>query len=517
MEKYQSDVWDIEDALGFGGAGDVVAGMVLEVEPPFTLGVVGKWGSGKTSVMRTAFATLGGEVLKRSAKLAKDLPECDEALWKRYAYNAEPPRPRPLAWAEDGAIKAAAESSLCVWFSPWQHQNEANPLLPLLTEVREQFGAWLKLKSGAKAFNRRGGLAALSLLEGVIDAAATLALGKNIHVARGAGETVRKAWRGAAPIVDEPGDGQRFHLMFQEAVENLLTSVAEKSDTDELGGGARLVIFVDDLDRCEESVVVSLLESIKLYLGSRRCVFVLGLDDGAVLGALANQWPGRSREDNREYLDKLFQATIGVPQPRPEQVVHGVQAQLLAHRIEAEAAAEAAKDVQRLLEPNPRKIKNFTNGLCAAWALGQGRGRGGETVTFALRRLVLFHYLRNFHRPVWRVLEREPETLKLLHHLLTNGSESEPPRLESLEMDDQRLALEMFSRAFTHVLRGLAEEKPEKTHRRMELEKAVELFVERVDRKRSDEVLKQLFDKLVSPEESLDENYLMLPEVKPNP
>ncbi|MBL3529498.1 MAG: hypothetical protein JMN27_18145 [gamma proteobacterium endosymbiont of Lamellibrachia anaximandri] len=32
--------------------------MALDTDPPFTLGITGKWGSGKTSVMRTAFATL---------------------------------------------------------------------------------------------------------------------------------------------------------------------------------------------------------------------------------------------------------------------------------------------------------------------------------------------------------------------------------------------------------------------------------------------------------------------------
>lgn len=40
--------------------------------PPFTVGVTGKWGSGKTSVMRRAFATLGGRPIEQPLMLAKD-------------------------------------------------------------------------------------------------------------------------------------------------------------------------------------------------------------------------------------------------------------------------------------------------------------------------------------------------------------------------------------------------------------------------------------------------------------
>ena len=96
----------------------------------------------------------------------------------------------------------------------------------------------------------------------------------------------------------------------QSRIENL------ESDAKDLGKDARLVIFIDDLDRCEESVIVQLLESIKLYLHSQRCVFVLGVDPDAVLGALeVGIGKQRSEQSNAEYLEKLVQAQLEVPQP----------------------------------------------------------------------------------------------------------------------------------------------------------------------------------------------------------
>ena len=65
-ELYPNDTWSLSDDLGLGGVGDQVARTLLEAQAPFTLGVTGKWGSGKTSVLRRAFATLGGGPLEQA-------------------------------------------------------------------------------------------------------------------------------------------------------------------------------------------------------------------------------------------------------------------------------------------------------------------------------------------------------------------------------------------------------------------------------------------------------------------
>ena len=64
--KYINDEPVFGDASGMYRTGDLVARMALEVQPPFTLGVIGKWGSGKTSVLRRAFLTLGGRPVSQN-------------------------------------------------------------------------------------------------------------------------------------------------------------------------------------------------------------------------------------------------------------------------------------------------------------------------------------------------------------------------------------------------------------------------------------------------------------------
>nr|VFJ47453.1 MAG: KAP family P-loop domain-containing protein [Candidatus Kentron sp. FW] len=531
---YRNDLWTLDDDFSLGRAGDQVARMALEVEPPFTLGVTGKWGAGKTSVMRRAFATLGGQPIRQERTLAEPGEEGFGEQWDRLAWGNKERKEelKRQRWPEK--YFESTEGVFCVWFSPWQHQDEPNPLIPLVREIRAQFEArFSKFPKRGKnqASQWRGnGLAAIKLLEQVTGAALSLSTGIPASALSEAVNVVRQGWqeKNRDASFAEPSDGQRFHLLFEDAVDQILTTFSGPPKTNQTEGSyptlPRLILFIDDLDRCEEAIVVRLLEAIKLYLVSRRCVFVLGLDDSAVLDALTRYWQGRSEDSNREYLEKLFQATLAVPLPATSRVREAIAQQLDAHRIpEPERLAE---DIERLLEPNPRKIKNFVNGFCAAWALHDAHGwleeeaeskvrNSGELAVQeehgrAIRRFLIFHYLRLYHRPVWRLLERQPESLTILYAVITQRDRTDP--LESgMYPGEQRLLWEFYFRAFSHVLRNPGGEKGEERllHGNESLDKAVERFQQRQDRKRSDEYLCQLFRELTADYE-LNPRYLYL-------
>nr|VFK15954.1 MAG: Predicted P-loop ATPase, KAP-like [Candidatus Kentron sp. LFY] len=550
--RYRNDLWTLDDGFSLGRVGDQVARMALEVEPPFTLGVTGKWGAGKTSVMRRAFATLGGQPIRQERALAEPGEEGQGEQWAGLSWTNEE-RQKALAWPED--YFQSTEGVFCVWFSPWQHQNEENPLIPLLREIRIQFQAqiqtslrnqsddWQKLaektdrqkkhKENVKKVwtqCRSNGLASINLLARVSDAALSLSVGSSTPILSGtidAIHQVRQEGKDKDAELTALSDGQRFHLLFEDAVDQLLKThlgFKEKGNAPE-DNAPRLILFIDDLDRCEEGVIVRLLEAIKLYLSSRRCVFVLGLDDSAVLDVLTRHWQGRSEDSNREYLEKLFQAILAVPLPATSHVREAISSQLAVHGIPS--PRRLAEDIERLLEPNPRKIKNFVNGLCATWGLHDAPGwllkeeakskvkNSGEFAEEeerqrAVRRFLVFYYLRLYHRPVWRLLERQPESLDTLYGVIAQKEAIEPMG-DGADSGEQRLLREFYFRAFSHVLANpQGEGEGERLfHGNEPLDKAVERFQERQDRKRSDEYLCQLLLELTEGYE-LDPRYLYL-------
>ena len=372
---YLNDDWNISDDLGMGKAGDGLAKMALQVTAPFTIAVTGKWGSGKTSVMRRAFATLGGHPISQVMPLHQEAKtEINRDTWYRLSVvnmidlsennrlsAAIEQRKADLNWPKE--LQDCVENSFCVWFSPWQHQNAENPLIPLLLEIQAQFLLRYKLQQQFKKLSRQAGLAAITLLERVANLA--LSLKDNAIPITDSVKAVQQAWQAGDRDKALTGlsDGQRFHLLFEDAIETALKGLSPQG---EIQSRDRIVIFIDDLDRCEGSVVVNLLEAIKLYLGTQRCVFILGLDSTAILSALDHHWRNRSEDHNREYLEKLFQATVRVPAPHALQSKQMLQQQLQQHHVpDAEQWAQHMVD---LLEPNPRKLKNFANSFCAIWS-----------------------------------------------------------------------------------------------------------------------------------------------------
>ena len=506
---YLNDHWTLDDGLGFGATAEQLARVALQAQPPFTVALTGKWGAGKTSVLRQAFATLGGEPIAQALPLEGSLSEENEQFkTTRAKLNAS-------AFAGENELRELTNQCLCVWYSPWQHQQADNPLLPLLLEIKKQYSIWAKSKKRTSDIGKSIGRVGLTLLEKVVGASMSIAALNQIQLASGTSAEVAQAWQSNKSELEQLSDGQRFHLIFEEAIETLLRSRKGRAKLDE---GARLIIFIDDLDRCEENVIVQLLESIKLYLHSQRCVFILGIDPDAVLGALKRHWKERSEQSNAEYLEKLVQAQLEVPQPVTQLVQGLISEQLREHDIPIEAPTQPsatkktsknkkqAKDtdseiaelptmLEELLEPNPRKIKNFLNSFVAQWHLLPQGERPKHAHLFAL-----FHYLRLYHRPVWRLLSHQNWVLELLYQVLVNPGAKLgliPDDYPNF-LDEQAIASQMLARAFSHVLADNSDAiTAERQHRNMPLEQAVQLFTERLDRKRSDQCFIEYLRKLV--------------------
>ena len=497
---YLNDHWTLDDGLGFGATAEQLARVALQAQPPFTVALTGKWGAGKTSVLRQAFATLGGEPIAQALPLEGSLSEENEQFkTTRAKLNAS-------AFAGENELRELTNQCLCVWYSPWQHQQADNPLLPLLLEIKKQYSIWAKSKKRTSDIGKSIGRVGLTLLEKVVDASMSIAALNQIQLASGTSAEVAQAWQGNKPELEQLSDGQRFHLIFEEAIETLLQSRKGRAKLDK---DARLIIFIDDLDRCEESVIVQLLESIKLYLHSQRCVFILGIDPDAVLGALKRHWKERSEQSNAEYLEKLVQAQLEVPQPAQQKMEALIANQLKDHGIPTAAPAQAEMKIddlvvmlERLLEPNPRKVKNFLNSLSAHWRLLPKSVRARNAHLF-----VLFHYLRLYHRPAWRLLSHQSWTLGLLYEVLAESKVAYEPAHSDLiiRTEEQEIARAMLARAFSHVLADKPSgdnATPDKSqHRNMPLEQAVQLFTERLDRKRSDQYFINYFRDLVRSED----------------
>jgi hypothetical protein len=83
----------------------------------------------------------------------------------------------------------------------------------------------------------------------------------------------------------------------------------------------RVVVLVDDLDRCLPRAVMATLEAIKLFLSVRRMVFVLAADQHMVRNAIAADLANAPRGETfaKHYLDKIVQLPVSLPRLSPQE------------------------------------------------------------------------------------------------------------------------------------------------------------------------------------------------------
>lgn len=95
---------------------------------------------------------------------------------------------------------------------------------------------------------------------------------------------------------------QEFHKNFEALIEE--TNIK------------KIIVFIDDLDRCSPDTIIGTLEAIKLFLFTKKTAFVIGADERLIKYAVKRRFPevpGENLEVGRDYLEKLIQYPIRIP------------------------------------------------------------------------------------------------------------------------------------------------------------------------------------------------------------
>ncbi len=122
-----------------------------------------------------------------------------------------------------------------------------------------------------------------------------------------------------------------------------------------------LVIFIDDLDRCDCNNIVKVLEATKLFLDFKGCIFVMGVSREIIVNALTES-PHIGEEYAAEYLEKMIQVSYELP------IIHETDMKeyfedIVSEFPEKKVLIEYADVIVKSLGETPRKIKKFINNL----------------------------------------------------------------------------------------------------------------------------------------------------------
>jgi hypothetical protein len=373
---------------------------------PVTIGVHGDWGAGKSSVLKMTESAFQGQ-----------------------------------------------DRVLCLWFNGWTFEgfedaktvlietliDELRRARPTSTKVAEAAKKllkrvdWLKVarKSGGLALTTMTGIPSLDQLSGVMDMVTAFVKKPQDQISM---DDLKTFAGQAQEYVKEPSEEidripEHIHA-FRKEFEELL-------DAAELD---RLVVIVDDLDRCLPHTAISTLEAIRLFLMVDRTAFVIGADELMIEYAVKEHFPDLPPSSGpvgyaRNYLEKLIQVPFRVPalglaetrvyitlllaelalpkgdaafqrlleaarkdMQRPWQsrgidtaMLQGAMGSVVPEKVrEAQTiSAVLSKILAEGAHGNPRQIKRFLNSMMLRRAIAEERGFGDEIKLPVLGKIML--------------------------------------------------------------------------------------------------------------------------------
>ena len=108
---------------------------------------------------------------------------------------------------------------------------------------------------------------------------------------------------------------------------------------------ARILICIDDLDRCEPEKSVEMLQAINLLLNFDSFIVFMGIDARIITRSVEYHYKdllGPSGASGYEYLDKIIQVPFRIPKPSTEEIKLFIERQLNVSPLVLQDATKSA-------------------------------------------------------------------------------------------------------------------------------------------------------------------------------
>lgn len=314
------------DGLGFSVYSKVLGDAAIGTPGPFTIGIFGEWGTGKTSLMR---------------------------LTQSYLNNHK--------------------HVITVWFNAWRYEKEEHPIVPLVATIVREL-------ERNKTFIQNLSDGGRSLIKSLRAVAYGFSAKSKVKVP---GFAEVEASFVAKDMIDREEnltpDPLLDRSLYYEAFERLSELPSR--------GRARIVVIIDDLDRCFPDSAIRLLESIKLVLAQPGFIFVLGVARSIIEGYLQHRYKteyGITDFEGQSYLDKIVQLPFHIPP-------HKGRMNDFSEKILARISIDSRDGFQEILPivssasgANPRSTVRFVNNLLIDQAINRTLASSGTMSEIAL-------------------------------------------------------------------------------------------------------------------------------------
>ena len=271
-----SDNETTQDLLGYQVHADLLRKIILnDAMLPISIGVFGNWGSGKSSLMLL---------------LQQSLHEWEDSHQNEHSIILQ------------------------VYFNSWQFESYDSTKLTMIESILEALDKDINTRKDV--FERADDLLArINFLK------------VGVFILKKAYDNLTpdwmKKWLPKKDDIDKitgkdkynnlledvtKGNTSKFIATFRELFEDLVNDMGYKA----------VIVYVDDLDRCDPKRIIGCLEAVKLFVNVKKTAFVIGADERIIEYAISQHYPIQMKKEDisspfSDYLEKLIQLPYKLP------------------------------------------------------------------------------------------------------------------------------------------------------------------------------------------------------------
>ena len=349
--RFIDDGYAREDLIGYDAAKKSVVELIGSIEVAkasgsFTIGVFGDWGTGKTSILRQIQLALNTEDIE----------------------------------------------VFTVWFNPWQYAQGTNIINAFLKATLTEC---LNGEDAKKTRRKKAVENASKFGQGLAKSAQMVLSKVQVTPSLEGPPSVSVT----PPTLNELPDRGIFEYYNEE---DLLVRIQKSAlflkDT-------KLVIFIDDVDRCSPDSAIDLLDGIKVLFDIPNFVIIIGASKRIIEKAVRHRYNNFYDKDSTDlsdmkvdYLDKLIQFEFALPRPDRDKVVNNIVKPFL-ERLDI-SHIYASIIIDSVPDYNPRTLKRLFNVI--QFSITTGKNKLGNSLN---RKLALkAALLKDRHRYVAKFL-----------------------------------------------------------------------------------------------------------------
>lgn len=314
---------------------DTISEMIEKSKPRLNVGIFGGWGTGKTTLMWNIEDSLNRHKIKTVRFNA----------WRYQNEKTHATIPLMLTIISDLAKRDEIQR---LWNAPIEEKSRTT------TPQNKSETWWQKIKRVVKGLS-------LDVSFG-IPGIAEIGIGYEKPE-----EDKDEPQKTQAKIEIEKANLQKTTL--QEGLD-LIEDLLDHANGTE--NGLKLVVFIDDMDRCTPEKAIEVFESIKIFFDIEGIVFILGLSNEIVELAISKKYEYlKGHFSGEDYLKKIIQLPFTIPQWREQDIATYLD--VLLKEYNHSKFKPIFNDNKELIlfgvERNPREIKRFLNHFIIAYQI----------------------------------------------------------------------------------------------------------------------------------------------------